>query len=115
MAPLALLLFGATASRSYVDVAGGEVVIRAGGLGSARFPLSKVRDAAVIAWPVWRGFGARFYGRGAWGFVGRRPGVVEIRTTEAVRIRVPFPARARRIAVSVEDPAALIGALTNGA
>jgi hypothetical protein len=111
-----LLLIGATADRSHVDVGDGALDVRFG-LANERVPLSQVVSSEPSEWPLIYGIGVRI-GRGGIAYVGSRFGVVRITLREPHRFRVFFGIRAafRSFYVSLDDPDAFLadlrGALT---
>ena len=109
-APLGLLI-GGSASRCWVEVGPDEVAAAFGPLAAARFPRAVVRSARVIPWPWWRGFGIRWYGWDAAGFVGRGKGVVELSLDRPVEVRAVLRRNLRRLALSPSDPERLLALL----
>lgn len=105
------LLIGGVASRNWVEV--GPDLVRAsfGPLGWAEVPLTSVRSAGRRDWPLWYGYGIRYYGREAVAFVGRREGVVELVIDPPARVRAVLERRVRRLALSPEDPDRLLALL----
>ena len=108
-------LLNATLRYAEVDVEGDDVVIRLGPLGNARIPRGLITEAKAIQWPWYFGYGIRFYGRQAVGFVGRPGGVVELTLSKPVRVQAAIPIDARRIAVAVQNPDDLIRLITQSA
>jgi len=104
-------LIGGSPSRCWVEVGPREVAASFGPLAAARFPLAVVRSARVIPWSWWRGYGVRWYGWDAAGFVGRGRGVVELVLEPAVEVRAVLRRRVRRLALSPSDPEALLARL----
>ena len=109
-APVGLLI-GGSPSRCWVEVSPTEVRAGFGPLGQARFPRAAVRSARVIHWPWWRGFGVRWYDRGAVGFVGRGRGVVELTLEPAQALTAVLQRRVQRLALSPSDPDRLLALL----
>jgi len=106
-APLGLLI-GGSASRCWVEVGPHEISAAFGPLAAARFPRAVVRSARLIDWPWWRGYGIRWYGWEAAGFVGRGRGVVELAFDSPVEIKAVLTRRVRRLALSPSDPERLL-------
>ena len=97
-------------SESFVELQGGEVLVRMGWAFRARFPGSAVRSATD--------YRQRPLSRGVHGFAGRwlvngsGDGIVRLELEPRQRGYVMgFPVRLRSLFVSVEDPAGLIAAL----
>jgi hypothetical protein len=109
-APLGWLIVG-TPSRCWVEVSESEVAASFGPLGSARFSRSRVVTAQPVRWPWWRGFGVRWYGGGAVGFVGGGRGGVELALDPPVELLAVVNRRARRLALSPSDPERLLALL----
>jgi hypothetical protein len=111
MRPL-LLLTAATASNSYVEVAGDLVRVRMGfGFGTS-FPRDVVRHAARWEGRTPLSIGVHGW-RGRWLVNGaRRPLVViDLDPTQRARM-LGVPVRLRQLIVSVDDPDTLIDELT---
>ena len=108
--PLGLLI-GGSGSRCWVEVGPDEVAASFGPLAAARFPRAVVRAARVIPWSWWRGYGVRWYGWDAAGFVGRGRGVVELTLEPPVEVRAVLRRKVRRLALSPEDPERLLALL----
>lgn len=99
-------------SRSFVEVEGGEVRVRMAWGFRARFPRSSVTSASESRKePLSRGVHG-FAGR--WLVNGSGRGIVSIELEPRQRGYVMgFPVRLRQLLVSVEDPIALMKALTS--
>ncbi len=110
-----LLLFGATAGRSWLQVSGGELRARYGWLFDQRYPLGSVSGAGRRSWPLIYGVGWRFNFRDSLGLIGSHSNVVEIRFDRPRRAWIVFPVRYRRMAASLEDPDGFIAALEESA
>jgi hypothetical protein len=104
-----LLLFGATAGRSYVELAEDRLEARFGWLFRHSFPLGDIEGAARRSWPWLYGIGWRSNLLGVLGLIGSRAGVVEIRLRQRRSLWVLL--RFNRLAVSLEDPDRFLEAL----
>jgi hypothetical protein len=105
-----LALFGGTRQRSYVEVEPETVTFRFGAF-EARIPRSDVSGASPVPWPLLRGIGWRI-GPGAVALIGSLQNVVEVRLRQPHRVRVlGIPVMARRVSVSLEQPAAFLSDL----
>lgn len=113
VAAIALVL-NATLRYARVDVDEEEVVVRLGPLGEARIPRRSVAMVRRIPWRWYHGYGIRFYGPQAVGFVGRPGDIVEFVLSEPVTVRAVIPVTVSRLAVSVEDPDGLIERFAQG-
>ena len=108
-----LLLFWTRRSNSYVAVDANEVEFRMGPLFRLRVPPDEIGEAQRRGWPWWLGWGARFDRRGTVGLIGGRSGTVQVPLTGPRWVwLVLFPVKCRAVAVTVEEPEALIAALT---
>jgi len=109
-----VLIGGATARNSFVDVTDKRVSFSYGLLFRRSLPKSEIVDAYTRDWPWWYGIGWRSDLRGVIGLVGSYENVVEVKLASRSRAWGVFPCD--RIAVSVEDPAEFIAAVKgNGA
>jgi hypothetical protein len=108
--PLSLVI-GGLASRSWVEVGADMVIASFGPLAWAEVPRAAIRRAAPVRWGWWRGYGVRWYGRDAVGFVGRGTGVVELTLDPPVQVRAVLPRRVRRLALSPAEPSRLLALL----
>jgi hypothetical protein len=106
-----LVLFGATADRSYLEVAGDRLVARFGWLFHHSFPLGDVEGATRRSWPLLCGIGWRSNLLGIIGLIGSRTGVVEVRFRRRRWLWMVLPLPCDRLAVSLEDPEAFLEAL----
>jgi hypothetical protein len=106
-----LLLFGATACRSYVELAEGRLTARFGWLFRHSFPLSDIEGAARRSWPLLGGIGWRSNLVGVIGLIGSRAGVVEVRFRQRRWLWMLLPLPCNRLAVSLDDPEAFLEAL----
>ena len=103
-------LVGLPPSTAYVELDGGQVVVRMGWAFQARFPRSAVASTSalgirVFSWGV-HGFGGRWLVNGS----GR--GILSIRLDPAQRAHVlGVPVRLRELRVSVTEGSALAAAL----
>jgi hypothetical protein len=86
-----LLLFGGTASGSFVELGAADLRLRFGPMFDRPFSLDDVESVGLSRWPFWGGLGWRtdFHGRIA--LVGSFHGVVEIQLREKRRIRFVLP------------------------
>jgi hypothetical protein len=106
-----LVLFGATAGRSYVELADDRLVARFGWLFQYTFPIADIEGAARRSWPWFYGIGWRTSFRGTVGLIGSYDNVVEIRFKRRRRLWMLLPVPCDRLAVSLEDPEAFLDAL----
>jgi len=97
----------------WVEVTGESVKASMGPSCRAEIPRTAIRSVRARTWQWWLGYGGRIYGRFAVGFVGSNHGVVELELAEPVEVRLAFfRKRCSRFAVSVDEPEALIAALS---
>ncbi len=73
--------------------------------------MARIDRVGTIEWPKWGGFGARI-AQGMVAFVGRSGTLVVIELSEPLRVRAPLGWTANSVAVGVEDPDALIAAIS---
>lgn len=107
----AMAVLGLNPGNSHVDIGTDEVEVRMGWAFSVRFPrasASRVAEdqARVLGWGVhgWRG---------TWLVNGSSSGLVRIDLAEPVKGRVlGIPVTVRTLRVAMEDPGALVAALT---
>jgi hypothetical protein len=104
-------LIGSVASRCWVEVGPDKVTASFGPLAWAEVPRASIRLAAVRRWPWWYGYGIRWYGWGAVGFVGRGKGVVELTLEPSVEVRAVLRRTVRRLSLSPDDPGRLLALL----
>ncbi len=104
-------LVGGLPSRSWVEVGPDRLIASFGPLAYAEVPRSAIREAAIRPWRWWYGYGIRWYGWGAAGFVGRSQGVVELTLDPPVEVRAVLRRTVRRLALSPEDPRRLLALL----
>ena len=109
-APL-LLLFGATADRSHVELADDRLVARFGWLFHHSFPLIDIEGAGRRSWPLLYGIGWRSNLIGLIGLIGSHQNVVEMRFKRRRWMWLLLPVSINRLAVSLEDPEAFLEAL----
>lgn len=103
-------MFGFTC---WVEVDEHLVRARMGPTCRAEIPRTAIRSVRARGWHWWYGYGARIYGRLRVGFVGSSRGVVELELNEPVELRlVFFRKRCSRFSVSVDEPEALLAALS---
>ena len=111
LAPL-LVLFGATASRSFAEISESNLRIRFGWLFDHTFPLSEVVDAKKQRWPWFLGLGWHTNFLGQIGLIGSYRDVVEIRFARKNRVAMVIPRLAcDRLSVSLEKPKEFLYAL----
>ncbi len=117
-----LLLLGASAGRSWLEIGGGELRARYGWFYDRRYPLASIAGAGRRSWPLILGVGWRFTFGGTVGLIGSLRNVVEIRFDRPRRVDetrvlvdrpsgIVFPVRYRRLAVSLENPEEFLAAL----
>lgn len=107
-----LMPFGVTRERAFVQVGERELRVSFGPLFDYRFPLEAVQKAVPARWPFWAGIGPRVDFRGTVAFVSAYEKTVEVRFKERQRLRMLASLPCDRLVVSVEDPDALIAALS---
>jgi len=103
-----LALFGATPSRSFVEI--DESRLRAKfGFFSHAFPLHDIEGAKERNWPLLLGIGWRTNFVGLVGLIGSYKNVVEIKFSTAHRVNMVIPyLRCDRLAISLKDPKAFL-------
>jgi len=106
-----LLLFGATAGRSYVELTGDRLVARFGWLAHYTFPLAGIESAGRRSWPLIGGLGWRTTFLGTIGLIGSYRNVVEVRFKRRRWLWMLLPLPCNRLAVSLKDPGAFLDAL----
>jgi hypothetical protein len=107
----AMVLIGVVPDHCRVEVDDGELRVRMAWLFHLDVPRAYVRSLGRYEGRVW-GWGAHGW-RGKWLVNGSSSGLVQIELDPPGHGRVVgFPIRVRTLVVSVEDPDALIGALT---
>ena len=106
-----LVLFGATAGRSYVELTGDRLVARFGWLSHYTFPIADIESAARRSWPWFYGIGWRTSFRGTVGLIGSLDNVVEMRFRRRRWLWMLLPLPCDRLAISLEDPEAFLEAL----
>lgn len=112
MKPL-LALFGATASRSYVEVDQTRLFARFGYY-RIHIPLDQITSVERSSWAWYRGLGWRSNLRSMIALVGSTDGVVHIRLSRPLRTgMLLIPVRLTDFYVSAENPDGLIAALTS--
>ncbi len=104
-----LLVGGATQSNSYLEIERDALIVRFGMLYQDTISLEDIESVGEADWPIWMGIGWRIGFGERFGLIGSYDGVVEMRLREASRVWrfVSFT----RLAVSLEDPVAFVGAL----
>jgi hypothetical protein len=106
-----LLLFGATPGRSYVELDDDELVARFGWLFHHSFLLADIEGAGARSWPLLYGIGWRSNLFGVIGLIGSYRNVVEVCFKRRRWMWMLLPLSCNRLAVSLEDPEALLEAL----
>jgi hypothetical protein len=106
-----VVLFGATAGRSYVELTGDRLVARFGWLSHYTFPLADIESASRRSWPWFYGVGWRTSFLGVLGLIGSLDNVVEMRLKHRRWLWMLLPLPCDRLAVSLEDPQAFLEAL----
>lgn len=106
-----LVLFGATAGRSWLEIDRNLLVARFGWLFRREFRLAEVESAQARGWPLLLGIGWRLTYRGTMGLIGSRAGVVEVAFRRRYRSWPLLPVPFRRLDVSLEDPDSFLQAL----
>ena len=104
-----LLVGGATQSNSYLEIERDALIVRFGLLYEGTLRLEDIESVEEADWPIWMGIGWRIGFGERFGLIGSYDGVVEIRFREP--LRVWRFASFKRLAVSLEDPVAFVGAL----
>jgi hypothetical protein len=107
-------IFGVSPKSSWVEVDDDLVRVKMGVLARADIPRSHIKDARPMEWSWWAGLGVRWYGPRRWGLIGSTQGVVELMLDPPTRMRMVLPVRAKRLAISVEDPDRLLDLLGFG-
>jgi hypothetical protein len=109
-----MLFLAATPENSYVEMDDVEIRLRFGRAFQQAIARENVVGAERTSWSFFNGLGIIAGGQ-VFGLIGSTAGVVELRLRDAVPMRFAgWSHVVRRIAVSLEDPQALIDAL-NGA
>jgi hypothetical protein len=109
-----LLPFGATASRSFVEIHNDELYVRYGWGFAKRFALSEITSVRKRDWPMYLGIGWRSNLLGLIGLTGSTKGVVEVmfrRRRWIWLVLLPLPMN--RLAFSLEAPDEFVEALGN--
>ena len=104
-----LLVGGATQGNSYLEIERAAVTARVGMLYQDTIRLEDIESVEEGDWPLWMGGGWRIGFGQRLGLIGSYDGVVELRLRQASRVW-RF-ASFTRLAVSLEDPVAFVGAL----
>lgn len=105
-----LLLLGATTDRSYVEIEGGELIVRFGWFRHS-FSLSEVEGAAPSHWSILGGIGWRTNFRDTVGLIGTYVNIVEVRFRQPQQVRMLLPVKCQRLYLSIEEPRDFIAAL----
>ena len=99
-----LTLFGATPSRSFVEIDGSTLWARFGFFHHA-FPLDDIEGARERNWPLLFGLGWRTNFVGLVGLIGSYKNVVEIKFRSKHRVNMVIPRLpCNRLTVSLKDP-----------
>ncbi|HUG15386.1 MAG TPA: hypothetical protein VMM78_10240 [Thermomicrobiales bacterium] len=107
-----LALFGATASRSYIQIDPDTVTVRFGWYRIV-IPREHIASADVDTWPWFGGYGWRTDFRRKLGLIGALDPIVRIHLAEPRRARLlGIPIRYQELYVSVDSPGALLAALS---
>jgi hypothetical protein len=106
----ALLLFGVTPKRSFIEIGEEDLHVCFGRL-EYHFPLEAAEDVTLSRWPLWAGIGARTNFRGAVGLVGTYVNVVKITFKKPQQIRLLVRTTCKELFLSVEEPHAFVTAL----
>jgi len=104
-----LIAGGAMPQNSYVELENGQVTLSFGFLFRRTVARSEVESAEETTWPFWMGVGWRTNFGDRLGLIGSYQGVVELHLRTPIRVLGLF--NCKRVAVSVEEPAALVAAL----
>ena len=104
-----LLVGGATQSNSYLEIENEALTVRFGMLYQETLQIQDIESIEETDWPIWQGIGWRIGFGERFGLIGSYDGVVELRFREPLKVWrfVNFS----RLAVSLEDPVAFVGAL----
>jgi hypothetical protein len=105
-----LLMGGATPQNSYVELDNGQITLSFGFFFRRTLARSDVERAEEAKWPVWMGVGWRTNFGDRLGLIGSYEGVVELHLRTPIRVWGLL--NCKRVAVSVEEPAALVAALS---
>ncbi len=105
-----LLLGGATQSNSYLEIDNEALTVRFGMLYEGTLQIQDIESVEEADWPFWMGVGWRIGFGERFGLIGSYDGVVEMRLREP--LKVWRFANFTRLAVSLEDPVAFVGALS---
>jgi hypothetical protein len=97
-------VFGTSPRSSWVEVDDGDLRARMGIMAAATVPRSHIVDARPMEWARWAGFGVRWYGPRRWGLIASTAGVIELVLDPPTRMRMILPVRAKRLALSMDDP-----------
>lgn len=107
-----LLLLGATAETSFVDVDEHDVTFRFGSF-EERIPRDMIVSAERARWPAWAGIGWRIGPSRTLGLIGALDGTVRVSLNTRVKSRIMvFPVSFESVVVSLEDPDGFVEDLT---
>ncbi len=107
-----MLFLGATPSNSYVEIAGGDILLHFGAGFKHTIARENVIGAGRRSWSLFDGLGVRAGGQIV-GLIGSTGGVVELQLRDAVPLRFAgWPWVVHRIAISLEDPQGFIDMMT---
>jgi hypothetical protein len=101
-------ILGLSPQSSFVEVDEYELRVKMGFLARGSVPRSHIKDAQPMEWSSWAGRGVRWYGPRRWGLIGSTQGVVELVLEPPTRMRMILPVRAKRLALSLEEPDRLL-------
>ena len=104
-----LLVGGATQNNSYLEIEHEALIVRFGMLYQDTLQIQDIESVGEADWPLWMGVGWRIGFGERFGLIGSYDGVVELRLREP--LKVWRFANFTRLAVSLEDPVAFVGAL----
>ena len=97
---------GATQAKSYVEIDECEVRVRLGGLFNQSIPFSNIVGVERANWSLWRGLGVRLSAGHGLGVVGSTDGVVRLRLSPKVTVKVFFNLKSQceELLLSLDDP-----------
>jgi hypothetical protein len=104
--------FGVTRRQAYAQLQDGKLHVRFGPMFNERIRLDNIEAAEVARWPRWAGVGLRTNLRGSVGLVGSYDNTVKLTLKEAQPAHLfLFPAKCKRLYVSLEDPEGFLDAI----
>lgn len=98
-----MLLIGATASRSYAELAEDALMVKFGAY-EETFPYHEIKSCRKRGWKLIYGIGTRYAPDDTVGFIGSRKGVVELLLKEEREFAILLTVPATRFAFSLQDP-----------